>query len=366
MLGAEPMWSTWLYRALTFLVASCPCALVISIPLSFFAAIGRAGKEGILIKGSHYIEQMARAKQVVFDKTGTLTQGVFRVTEVLPVDISAGELLDLAAHADSASSHPVSQGLRQACGRSIDRSRVESIRELSGHGVIARVDGQEVAVGNPRLMEQLGISFTPYTGFGSGVYVSRNGRWIGTVVLADTAKPATPEALAGLHNAKIRTVMLTGDREETAARIAGELGIGRYFAGLLPADKVTCLEALMSGQKSRETTAFVGDGINDAPVLARADVGIAMGALGSDAAIEAADIVLMDDDPQKILTCMGLCRRCLAIVRQNIFFSIAIKVLALVLVALGQAGMWLAIFADVGVMVLAVLNAIRLLLRTNR
>ena len=364
--GSAPMWSTWLYRALTFLVASCPCALVISIPLSFFAAIGRAGKEGILIKGSHYIEQMARAKQVVFDKTGTLTQGVFRVTEVLPVDISVGELLDLAAHADSASSHPVSQGLRQACGRSIDRSRVESIRELSGHGVIARVDGQEVAVGNPRLMEQLGISFTPYTGFGSGVYVSRNGRWIGTVVLADTAKSATPEALAGLRNAKIRTVMLTGDREETAARIAGELGIGRYFAGLLPADKVTCLEALMSGQKSRETTAFVGDGINDAPVLARADVGIAMGALGSDAAIEAADIVLMDDDPRKVLTCMGLCRRCLAIVRQNIFFSIAIKVLALVLVALGQAGMWLAIFADVGVMVLAVLNAIRLLLRTNR
>ncbi len=364
LLGDAPMWSQWLYRALTFLVASCPCALVISIPLSFFATIGGAGKAGILIKGSHYIQQLARVKQVVFDKTGTLTQGVFQVTEVLPEEISAQELLELAAHADSASSHPISKGLQQAYGKPIHRSRVENTQEISGHGIKSLVDGREIAVGNGKLMEMLGVAYRPYCGEGSGIYVSIGGRFAGTVVLSDVLKPTAAAAMKKLRQAKLNTVMLTGDTPEAAAQIAQALHIDRFHAGLLPGDKVAKLETLLSagGQK---TVAFVGDGINDAPVLARADVGIAMGALGSDAAIEAADIVLMDDDPEKIVTAITLCKGCLAIVRQNIVFSIAVKILALVMVAMGLAGMWLAIFADVGVMVLAVLNAIRLLIRRN-
>ena len=358
VLGADPMWSTWLYRSLTFLVASCPCALVISIPLSFFATIGGASKAGILIKGSNYIETLARIKTIVFDKTGTLTQGVFRVTEVLPKEVSSQELLDLAAHADSASSHPISQSLRQAIPSPIDRSRVTHIQEIGGRGTTARVDGQLVAVGNRQLMEQLGIAVTPCTGTGTPVYVAVDGRFAGSICLADSLKPTAAHAVSQLHSHNIHTVMLTGDTPQTAREVAQQLGIGSYFAGLLPGDKVAKLETLLQ-PNSRHTVAFVGDGINDAPVLARADVGIAMGALGSDAAIEAADIVLMDDDPQKILPTIRICRKCLAIVRQNIFFSIAIKVLALVLTAIGLAGMRLAIFADVGVMILAVLNAIR-------
>ena len=360
--GLDPMWSQWLYRSLTFLVASCPCALVISIPLSFFATIGAASKAGVLIKGSNYIEQLARVKQVVFDKTGTLTQGIFQVTQVLSVGISREMLLELAAHADSASSHPISKGLQQAYGKPIDRSRVENTREISGHGITASIDSAEVSVGNGKLMEMLGVSYTPYTGAGSAVYVSMEGKFVGTVVLSDVLKPTAAAAMAKLRQARLDTVMLTGDTPEAAAQIAQALSIGSFHAGLLPGDKVAKLESLLSAN-TQKTVAFVGDGINDAPVLARADVGIAMGALGSDAAIEAADVVLMDDDPEKILTAITLCRRCLAIVRQNTVFSIAVKVLALVLVAMGLAGMWLAIFADVGVMVLAVLNAIRLLIQ---
>lgn len=359
--GKDPLWSQWLYRALTFLVASCPCALVISIPLSFFAAIGGASKAGILIKGSNYVQTLARVRTVVFDKTGTLTQGVFQVTQVESREISREMLLDLAAHADSASSHPISKGLQQAFGKSIDRSRVTDTQELGGHGVVATVDGRTVAVGNRKLMQSLGIFSPDASCAGTTVFVGLDGRFAGLIVLSDVLKPTAMEAVKQLNAARMETVMLTGDQEAAARQVADTLQLRRFFAGLLPQDKVRILEQLLSSQKKTAATAFVGDGINDAPVLARADVGIAMGAMGSDAAIEAADIVLMDDDPMKILQAVKLCRRCLSIVRQNTFFAIGIKVLALVLVAAGSASMWLAIFADVGVMVLAVLNAMRTL-----
>lgn len=362
LLGTEPMWTVWLYRALTFLVASCPCALVISIPLSFFAAIGSASKAGILIKGSGHIETLAQVKALVFDKTGTLTVGQFRVQQVIPAGFSENELLDLAAHADLSSSHPISIGLRQACPTPMDHSRVTEVQEIGGRGITAKVDGRSVAVGNRLLLEQLGISLPSRSQPGTWVYVAADGRFAGSIQLSDQVKPTAADTISQLHSLHINTVMLTGDLPEVAGKIARELNIGTYFSGLLPGDKVAKLEAMLTGDRNR-TVAFVGDGINDAPVLARADVGIAMGALGSDAAIEAADIVLMDDDPGKILPTIRICKKCLAIVRQNIVFSIAVKALALVLAALGLGGMRLAIFADVGVMVLAVLNAIRLLIQ---
>ena len=362
LFGAEPMWTVWLYRALTFLVASCPCALVISIPLSFFAAIGSASKAGILIKGSGHIETLAQVKTLVFDKTGTLTAGQFRVQQVIPAGFSENELLDLAAHADLSSSHPISIGLRQACPTPMDHSRVTEVQEIGGRGITAKVDGRSVAVGNRLLLEQLGISLPSRSQPGTWVYVAADTRFAGSIQLSDQVKPTAADTISQLHSLRINTVMLTGDLPEVAGKIARELNIGTYFSGLLPGDKVAKLESMLTGDRNR-TVAFVGDGINDAPVLARADVGIAMGALGSDAAIEAADIVLMDDDPIKILPTIRICKKCLAIVRQNIVFSIAVKALALVLAALGLGGMRLAIFADVGVMVLAVLNAIRLLIQ---
>ena len=362
LFGAEPMWTVWLYRALTFLVASCPCALVISIPLSFFAAIGSASKAGILIKGSGHIETLAQVKTLVFDKTGTLTVGQFRVQQVIPAGFSENELLDLAAHADLSSSHPISTGLRQACPTPMDHSRVTEVQEIGGRGITAKVDGRSVAVGNRLLLEQLGISLPSRSQPGTWVYVAADGCFAGSIQLSDQVKPTAADTISQLHSLRINTVMLTGDLPEVAGKIARELNIGTYFSGLLPGGKVAKLEAMLTGDRNR-TVAFVGDGINDAPVLARADVGIAMGALGSDASIEAADIVLMDDDPIKILPTIRICKKCLAIVRQNIVFSIAVKALALVLAALGLGGMRLAIFADVGVMVLAVLNAIRLLIQ---
>ena len=362
LMGRDPLWSQWLYRALTFLVASCPCALVISIPLSFFASIGGASKAGILIKGSNYIEALAKVKTVVFDKTGTLTQGVFQVTQVHPVGISRETLLELAAHADSASSHPIGKSLQEAFGKPIDRSRVTDIREIGGHGVTACVDGQPVAVGNEKLMQHLGIPYSTVECTGSVVYVGLEGTFAGSIVVSDVLKPTAQQAIEELKAAGVaNTVMLTGDRETTARQVAQELGITAFFSNLLPGDKVSKVEQLLARQSKNTTLAFVGDGINDAPVLSRADIGIAMGAMGSDAAIEAADLVLMDDDPLKIPKAIRICRKCLAIVYQNIVFAIAVKLLALVLVAVGAAGMWLAIFADVGVMVLAILNAIRAL-----
>lgn len=363
--GRDPMWEQWLYRALAFLVSSCPCALVISIPLTFFASIGGAGKAGVLVKGSNYIETLAKVDTVVFDKTGTLTQGVFHVTRVSPVDMTPEALLEYAAYADSASSHPISKGLQQALGKAVDRSRVTDIREIGGHGVIARVDGREIAAGNHKLMRKLSISCPEVTGLGTVVYVAVDGSYAGNITISDVVKPTAAAAIDGLKAAGVRnTVMLTGDRDSTAQNIAGLLGIGQVCSELLPADKVSKVEELLAQQKKHASLAFVGDGINDAPVLSRADVGIAMGAMGSDAAIEAADVVLMDDDPMKIVTAIRICKKCLSIVRQNIFFAIGIKLLALVLVAIGSAGMWLAIFADVGVMVLAVLNAIRALIHS--
>ena len=362
LLGTEPMWTVWLYRALTFLVASCPCALVISVPLSFFAAIGSASKAGILIKGSGHIETLAQVKTLVFDKTGTLTVGQFRVQQVIPAGFTDNELLDLAAHADLSSSHPISIGLRQACPTPMDHSRVTEVQEIGGRGITAKVDGRSMAVGNRLLLEQLGISLPSCSQPGTWVYVAADGCFAGSIQLSDQVKPTAADTISQLHSLRINTVMLTGDLPEVAGKIARELNIGTYFSGLLPGDKVAKLESMLTGDRNR-TVAFVGDGINDAPVLARADVGIAMGALGSDAAIEAADIVLMDDDPGKILPTIRICKKCLAIVRQNIVFSIAVKALALVLAALGLGGMRLAIFADVGVMVLAVLNAIRLLIQ---
>ena len=360
--GAAPEWTTWLYRALTFLVASCPCALVISIPLTFFAGIGGASKAGVLVKGSNYLEALAETKTVVFDKTGTLTQGVFRVSKVVSKALPEEKLLEYAAYAESASSHPISKSLRQAWGKDIERSRVTDIQEISGHGVTALVDGTSVAAGNHKLMQLQGLPYETCQLPGTVVHLAVDGVYAGYILIADALKPTAKEAIAALQaGGTKKCVMLTGDSQAAASQAAEALGITHFYSDLLPGDKVEKVEQLLQKQGTRERLAFVGDGINDAPVLSRADIGIAMGAMGSDAAIEAADVVLMDDDPMKISKAIRISRKCLNIVYQNITFAIVVKLLSLVLVAVGLAGMWMAIFADVGVMVLAVLNAIRAL-----
>ena len=363
LLGRPAAFGDWVYRALTFLVISCPCALVISIPLSFFGGIGGASTCGILVKGSTYLEELARTGIVVFDKTGTLTQGVFEVTGVYPAGgVDAAALLETAALAESYSKHPISQSLKKACGKELDPARVDKVEELGGYGITAQVDGRPAAVGNARLMAKLGLAVPAASQPGTLVYVAIDGAYAGYILISDVVKPTAAQAIAGLKRAGVRrTVMLTGDAEPVAKAVASQLGIGEYRAGLLPEDKVAQVEALLDEKQPKENLAFVGDGINDAPVLSRADIGIAMGALGSDAAIEAADIVLMDDDPARIALAMDISRRTVRIVYQNIVFALAIKAACLALGALGLAGMWLAIFADVGVMVLAVLNATRAL-----
>ena len=362
ILGLAPEFGSWLYRALSFLVVSCPCALVISIPLSFFAGIGGASRAGILVKGSNYLEALSRVDTVVFDKTGTLTQGVFQVTGIHHASLEEEKLLYYAAHAESASSHPISRSIRQAHGAEPDSRRVTEIEEKSGHGVTAKVDGIPVAAGNGKLMASLGIPYRDCGSAGTVVHMAVDGSYAGHILISDQVKPTASQAVAELKKRGVsRVVMLTGDGEKAAAQTARELGIGEYYASLLPGDKVEKVEALLLAEKKGRKLAFAGDGINDAPVLSRADVGIAMGAMGSDAAIEAADVVLMDDDPRKLVQAMGIARKTMAIVYQNIVFAIGIKLLCLLLVALGLAGMWLAVFADVGVMVLAVLNAIRAL-----
>ena len=363
VLGQPAQLGDWIYRALTFLVISCPCALVISIPLSFFGGIGGASTCGILVKGSTYLEELSRTGTVVFDKTGTLTKGVFEVTGVYPAQGTGRDtLLETAALAESYSKHPISQSLKQAWGKELDAARVTNVEELGGYGITARVDGRPVAVGNARLMAKLGLSPAAPDQTGTIIYVADNGAYAGAIVISDVVKPTAAKAIAGLKRAGVRrTVMLTGDTEAVAKSVAGQLGISEYRAGLLPEDKVNQVETLLEEKLPRENLAFVGDGINDAPVLSRADLGIAMGALGSDAAIEAADIVLMDDDPARIALAMDISRRTIRIVYQNIVFALVVKAACLLLGALGMAGMWLAIFADVGVMVLAVINATRAL-----
>ena len=361
-LGLPADWGTWIYRALTFLVISCPCALVISIPLSFFAGIGGASNAGVLVKGSNYLETLSQTKIVVFDKTGTLTQGVFEVNGIHHNELEDAKLVEYAALAESASSHPISKSLQKAYGKEIDRSRVEDIREISGNGVIARVDGVEVAAGNDKLMERLGIPYKNCHSVGTIIHMALDGKYAGHIVISDVVKPHSREAIQALKASGVRrTVMLTGDTHKVAEQVAGELGIDEVYSELLPADKVEKVEELLKNRSEKEKLAFVGDGINDAPVLGRADIGIAMGAMGSDAAIEAADVVLMDDDPMKIAKAIRISRKCLRIVYQNIVFAIGIKLICLALGAVGIANMWLAIFADVGVMILAVLNAIRAL-----
>ena len=364
--GSPAAWGVWVYRALTFLVISCPCALVISIPLSFFAGLGGASREGILIKGSNYLEALSKTKTVVFDKTGTLTQGVFEVTAVHHSPMEERKLLTYAALAECASSHPISKSLQKACGGELDRSRVTDIEERSGRGVVATVDGHTVAAGNGRLMDELGVKWQECHSVGTIVHMAVDGAYAGHIVISDVVKPGAREAIAALRRAGVRkTVMLTGDIQKVAAKVAEELGVDDFRAELLPGDKVSEVERLLGEKGSGECLAFVGDGINDAPVLSRADIGIAMGAMGSDAAIEAADVVLMDDDPMKIAKGIQISRKCLRIVYENIVFALGIKALCLILGALGLANMWAAIFADVGVMVLAVLNAIRAL-RTSK
>lgn len=361
-LGQSPLWGTWIYRALTFLVISCPCALVISIPLSFFAGIGGASKEGVLIKGSNYMETMSKTKYVVFDKTGTLTQGVFEVEAIHHNERDEQELLEYAALAECASSHPISKSIRNAYGKEIDRTRVTDIRELSGHGILAKVDGREIAAGNEKLMQQLGVEYKECHSVGTIIHMAVDGKYEGHIVIADLVKPNAREAVARLKKAGVRkTIMLTGDTKAVAEQVARSLGIDEVYSGLLPGDKVTKVEEILAQKSEQEKLAFVGDGINDAPVLTRADIGIAMGAMGSDAAIEAADVVLMDDDPLKIAKAIQISRKCLGIVYQNIIFALVIKFGCLALGAVGIANMWFAIFADVGVMILAVLNAIRAL-----
>lgn len=361
-IGNSPEWGTWVYRALTFLVTSCPCALVISIPLSFFAGIGGASHEGVLIKGSNYLETLAQTKYVVFDKTGTMTQGVFEVSDIASRDLPDEQVLAYAALAESFSSHPISKSLQKAYKKPIDQNRVTEVEEISGHGVTAKVDGVPVAVGNDKLMRSLGLSYDICDKTGTIVYVAVNGKYEGYILISDLLKPTAKDAIRALHKGGIKkTVMLTGDRAAVANQVAGELGVDEVYSELLPADKVAKVEELLDKKGAKEKLAFVGDGINDAPVLSRADIGIAMGALGSDAAIEAADIVLMDDDPLKISKAIRISRKCLRIVYENTYFAIGIKLLCLVLVALGYANMWFAIFADVGVMVIAVVNAIRAL-----
>ena len=360
--GMDGQWEQWIYRALTFLVTSCPCALVVSIPLSFFAGIGGASKEGILIKGSNYLETLSQVKCVVFDKTGTLTRGVFEVTAVHHNEMDEAKLLEYAALAECASSHPISKSLQRAYGRPIDRSRVTDIREFSGHGVTARVDGAAVAAGNSKLMEQLGIPYHDCHSVGTIIHMAVDGQYAGHIVISDVVKPHAKDAIDALHRAGVeKTVMLTGDARKVADAVAAQLGVDEVHSELLPADKVSRVEDLLARQHGKAKLAFVGDGINDAPVLSRADIGIAMGAMGSDAAIEAADIVLMDDDPLQIAKAIKISRKCIGIVYQNIVFALAVKFACLLLVATGLADMWAAIFADVGVMVLAVLNAIRAL-----
>ena len=361
-LGMDAQWGEWLYRALTFLVISCPCALVISIPLSFFAGIGGASRAGILIKGSNYLETLSKTRTVLFDKTGTLTKGVFEVDGVHHNEMENEKLIEYAALAESASSHPISKSLQRAYGKEIDRSRVTDIQEISGHGVTAKVDGADVAAGNSKLMDRLHIPYISCHKTGTIIHMAIDGKYAGHIVISDIVKPNAKEAVAALKSAGVRrTVMLTGDARSVADRVTGELGIDEAYSELLPAGKVEKVEEIMAGKPENEKVAFVGDGINDAPVLRRADIGIAIGAMGSDAAIEAADIVLMDDDPMKISKAIKISRKCLRIVYQNIVFAIGIKLICLVLGALGIANMWLAIFADVGVMIIAVLNAIRAL-----
>ena len=366
IMGKPAMWGDWIYRALTFLVISCPCALVISIPLSFFAGIGGASNQGVLVKGSNYLETLAQTSYVVFDKTGTMTQGVFEVSGVHHNEISDEKLLEYAALAECSSSHPISKSLQKAYGKPIDRNRVTDIEEISGNGVTAKVDGISVVAGNAKLMKRLGISYQECHHVGTVIHMAVDGRYEGHILISDILKPHAKEAIAELKKAGIKkTVMLTGDSKRVADQVAKELGIEEVYSELLPADKVSKVEELLHQKSEKEKLAFVGDGINDAPVLSRADIGIAMGALGSDAAIEAADIVLMDDDPLKISKAIKIARKCIHIVYENIYFAIGIKILCLILGALGIANMWMAIFADVGVMIIAVLNAIRTLFVKN-
>ena len=365
-MGLPAAWGDWIYRALTFLVISCPCALVISIPLSFFAGIGGASREGVLVKGSNYLETLSQTKIVVFDKTGTLTKGVFEVNAVHHSEMAQAKLIEYAALVESYSSHPISKSLRRAYGRPVDNSRVAEIKEISGEGVTAKVDGVPVAAGNAKLMTRLGVPYIKCRSVGTIIHMAVNGEYAGHIVISDVVKPHAKEAIAALKAAGVhKTVMLTGDAKAVAEHVAGELGIDWVYAELLPSDKVAKVEALLAAKAAKEKLAFVGDGINDAPVLRRADIGIAMGAMGSDAAIEAADVVLMDDDPMKISKAIKISRKCLGIVYQNIIFAIGVKLICLALGALGFANMWLAIFADVGVMILAVLNAIRALFVKN-
>lgn len=365
-LGLAPEWGDWIYRALTFLVISCPCALVISIPLSFFAGIGGASNQGILVKGSNYLETLASTKYVVFDKTGTMTQGVFEVSGVHHNEMDAEKLLEYAALAECSSSHPISKSLQKAYGKSLDRNRVTDIEEIGGNGVTAKVDGILVAAGNVKLMKKLGISYMDCHSVGTIVHMAVDGKYAGHILISDLIKPHAAQAIAELKRAGVKkTVMLTGDAKNVAEQVAEELGIQEVHSELLPADKVAKVEELLKQKTEKEKLAFVGDGINDAPVLSRADIGIAMGALGSDAAIEAADIVLMDDDPLKIAKAIKIARKCIRIVYQNIYFALGIKGICLLLGAIGVANMWMAIFADVGVMVIAVLNAIRALFVKN-
>ena len=365
-LGLAPAWGDWIYRALTFLVISCPCALVISIPLSFFAGIGGASKAGVLVKGSNYLETLSQTGYVVFDKTGTLTQGTFEVVGIHHAAMGQEQLLEYAALAESSSSHPISKSLQQAYGKELDRKRVGQIQEIAGHGVLAQVDGHQVAAGNDKLMARQGVEFAPCHQVGTVIHLAVDGAYAGHILIADVIKPTAKAAMAALKRAGVeKTVMLTGDAEAVARQVAGELGVDQVYSQLLPADKVEKVEELLRSKTARKKLAFVGDGINDAPVLSRADIGIAMGAMGSDAAIEAADVVLMDDDPLKIAKAIRISRKCLRIVYQNIVFALGVKGVCLVLGALGIANMWLAIFADVGVMVIAVLNAIRALFVKN-
>ena len=361
-MSASPEWATWIYRALTFLVISCPCALVISIPLSFFAGIGGASREGVLVKGSNYLETLSQTKYVVFDKTGTMTEGVFEVTDVYENTMDKEKVLEYAALAESFSSHPISKSLKKAYGREIDQTRVSDVEEISGHGIIAKVDGIDVAAGNYKLMKKLRLSYADSDKVGTIVHVAVNGKYEGYILISDRIKATAKEAIHALKKAGIeRTIMLTGDSKTIADSVAKELGIDEVYSELLPSDKVAKVEELLAKKSRKSKLAFVGDGINDAPVLSRADIGIAMGAMGSDAAIEAADIVLMDDDPVKISKAIKISRKCLRIVYENTYFAIGIKLICLLLGAVGIANMWLAIFADVGVMVIAVLNAIRAL-----
>lgn len=362
IIGKDAMWLTWIYRALTFLVISCPCALVISIPLSFFAGIGGASKEGVLVKGSNYLETLSKTKIVVFDKTGTMTKGNFEVTEIAPVGVENNELLRLAAYAESYSSHPISKSIKSAYGEEIDNAKISDVNEISGNGVLAVVDGKKVAAGNSKLMDKLGVEYTACSKVGTVVYVAVDGKYCGYILISDALKPTSVSAVKAMKDCGVRkTVMLTGDSKKVADAVAKELGADEVYSELLPADKVSQVERLLADKGEKEKLAFVGDGINDAPVLSRADIGIAMGALGSDAAIEAADIVLMDDDPMKISKAIKISSKCLRIVNENIYFALGVKALCLILGAVGIANMWVAIFADVGVMVLAVLNAIRAL-----